>query len=58
MLNLRAAAEAGMVASGECTSCGRCISACPEGTLQFDLRALIARRNRQDSTPFIEERSA
>jgi ferredoxin-type protein NapH len=46
VLNLKAAAETGMVASGECTNCGRCIPVCPEDTLSFDLRALIERHNR------------
>ena len=41
VLNLREAADAGMVASGECTNCGRCITICPEDTLHFDLRRLI-----------------
>ena len=41
VLNLRQAAEAGMIRSGECTNCGRCIPVCPEGTLQFDLRHRI-----------------
>lgn len=46
VLNLKAAAEGGMVASGECSNCGRCIPVCPEDTLSFDLRALIDRHNR------------
>ncbi len=38
VLNLKRAAEAGMVASGDCTNCGRCIPVCPEGTLSFAWR--------------------
>jgi ferredoxin-type protein NapH len=44
VLNLRKAAAAGMIASGECTNCGRCITICPEDSLHFDLRRLIAAR--------------
>jgi ferredoxin-type protein NapH len=42
VLNLRAAAEAGMVRSGECTNCARCIAVCPEGSLSFALRGRIS----------------
>jgi ferredoxin-type protein NapH len=38
VLNLRQAADAGMITSGECSNCGRCLSVCPEDTLHFDLR--------------------
>jgi ferredoxin-type protein NapH len=38
VLNLKKAAEACFIASGECTNCGRCITVCPEDTLHFDLR--------------------
>ena len=38
VLNLREAAEARMVRSGECTNCARCITVCPEGSLSFGLR--------------------
>ena len=41
VLNLRQAAEAGMIASGECSNCGRCLPVCPEDTLHFDLRYRI-----------------
>lgn len=41
VLNLKAAARAGMVRSGECTNCARCIAACPEDSLTFALRARI-----------------
>ena len=41
VLNLRQAAEAGMIASGECSNCGRCLPVCPEDTLHFDLRHRI-----------------
>lgn len=44
VLNLKKAAQAGMVASGECTNCGRCTPVCPEGSLRFDWRARIGRR--------------
>jgi ferredoxin-type protein NapH len=42
VLNLRQAAEAGMIASGECSNCGRCLPVCPEDTLHFDLRYRIS----------------
>jgi ferredoxin-type protein NapH len=45
VLNLRKAAEQGMVESGECTHCARCIQVCPESSLSFDLRPLIKRHN-------------
>lgn len=48
VLNLKAAAEAGMVRSGECTNCARCIAVCPEGSLVFGLRPRITPLN---STP-------
>lgn len=41
VLNLRQAANAGMITSGECSNCGRCITVCPEDTLHFDLRHRI-----------------
>ena len=41
VLNLKQAANAGMIASGECTNCGRCITVCPEDTLHFDMRRRI-----------------
>jgi len=41
VLNLRQAAESGMIASGECSNCGRCLPVCPEDTLHFDLRHRI-----------------
>ncbi|MGB7931667.1 MAG: quinol dehydrogenase ferredoxin subunit NapH [Gammaproteobacteria bacterium] len=41
VLNLKQAANAGMIRSGECTNCGRCITVCPEDTLHFDLRHRI-----------------
>jgi ferredoxin-type protein NapH len=41
VLNLKQAANAGMIASGECTNCGRCITVCPEDTLHFDMRHRI-----------------
>ena len=49
VLNLRKAAEAHMIVSGECSNCGRCITVCPENTLRFDLRSRInsARRSAQ-----------
>lgn len=43
VLNFTAARRHGMVVAGECTSCGRCVAVCPEGSLQFALRARIAR---------------
>ena len=41
VLNLKQAANAGMIRSGECSNCGRCITVCPEDTLHFDLRHRI-----------------
>ncbi len=38
VLNLKEAANAGMVASGDCTNCGRCITVCPETSLAFAWR--------------------
>ncbi len=38
VLNLKQAAERGMVASGACTNCGRCLPACPEDSLDFAWR--------------------
>lgn len=35
---LTAAARSGMIASGDCTNCGRCTPVCPEGSLKFGLR--------------------
>lgn len=43
VLNLKKAAENGMVASGECTNCGRCTTVCPEDALRFDWRGRIPR---------------
>lgn len=47
VLNLKQAAAAGRITSGECTNCGQCISVCPEDTLSYDLRWLIDQHNRQ-----------
>ena len=58
VLNLREAAEAGMVASGECTNCGRCITICPEDTLHFDLRRLINIDNETATTEPHSRRAA
>jgi ferredoxin-type protein NapH len=58
VLNLREAAEAGMVASGECTNCGRCITICPEDTLHFDLRHLIDTHNDTATTETRSRRAA
>jgi len=41
VLNLKQAANAGMISSGECSNCGRCITVCPEDTLHFDMRHRI-----------------
>ena len=50
VLNLRQAAEAGMIASGECSNCGRCLPVCPEDTLHIDLRYRIhAAKQRTES---------
>jgi ferredoxin-type protein NapH len=38
VLNLRKAAESGMVTAGTCTNCARCIPVCPEGSLAFAWR--------------------
>jgi ferredoxin-type protein NapH len=58
VLNLREAAEAGMVASGECTNCGRCITICPENTLHFDLRHLINTESETATTEHHSRRAA
>ena len=58
VLNLREAADAGMVASGECTNCGRCITICPEDTLHFDLRHLIDTHNDTATTETRSRRAA
>jgi ferredoxin len=39
VLNLHHVTTRGMGASGECTSCGRCVVICPESSLKFALRA-------------------
>jgi ferredoxin-type protein NapH len=39
------AAQAGMVRSGECTHCLRCVPICPEDSLSFDLRPFIRSHN-------------
>jgi ferredoxin-type protein NapH len=41
VLNLKQAAEVGMIASGDCTNCGRCTPVCPEGSLRFGWRMRI-----------------
>jgi ferredoxin-type protein NapH len=46
VLNLKLAAQNGMVISGECTNCGRCTPVCPENALAFDVRALIDKHHR------------
>ena len=38
VLNLKQAAEYGMVTAGACTNCARCIPVCPEGSLDFAMR--------------------
>lgn len=38
VLNLKQAAENGMVTAGACTNCARCIPICPENSLDFALR--------------------
>jgi ferredoxin-type protein NapH len=38
VLNLKQAAEHGMVSAGACTNCARCIPICPEHSLDFALR--------------------
>jgi ferredoxin-type protein NapH len=48
VLNLNAAAEHGMVTSGECTHCARCMAACPEGSLAFDWRSRLNRPDKQE----------
>jgi ferredoxin-type protein NapH len=45
VLNLKSAAEHGMVVFGECTNCGRCTPVCPEGVLSFAWRPLIRHPN-------------
>ncbi len=60
VINFHAAADAGMVSSGECTHCARCIAVCPEGSLAFRWRARIsaaASPDVPDSTPVRQERS-
>ncbi|MCP3958758.1 MAG: hypothetical protein GY719_12970, partial [bacterium] len=41
---LKQAARTGLIASGDCTNCGRCTPICPEGSLGFDLRFRITAR--------------
>lgn len=41
VLDLKRAAETGMIASGDCTNCGRCTPVCPEGSLRFGWRMRI-----------------
>jgi ferredoxin-type protein NapH len=41
VLNLKSAAQHGMVVFGECTHCGRCTPVCQEGVLSFAWRPLI-----------------
>jgi ferredoxin-type protein NapH len=43
VLNLKQAAQHGMVISGECINCGRCTPVCPEGALGFDWRLRVRR---------------
>jgi len=57
-MNLKAASATGMIASGECTNCGRCITICPENTLQFDLRHFINTRQKTDTTESRQRRAA
>jgi ferredoxin-type protein NapH len=38
VLNLKKAAESGMVSAGACTNCARCIPVCPEDSLDFAWR--------------------
>jgi len=38
VLNLKQAAEHGMVTAGACTNCARCIPVCPERSLDFAMR--------------------
>lgn len=58
VLNLKEAAETGMIASGECSNCGRCITVCPEDTLQFRLRHLIDTPNQPETTETRQRRAA
>jgi ferredoxin-type protein NapH len=51
VMNLKKAAEAGMITSGECTHCARCIQVCPEGSMHFDLKPLIRRHQLNSSHP-------
>lgn len=58
VLNIKAASEAGMIASGECTNCGRCITICPEDTLKFDLRQHIKNQHVPNNTESQQRRAA
>jgi len=58
VLNIKAASEAGMIASGECTNCGRCIAICPEDTLKFDLRHHIKQQQIPTTTESQQRRAA
>jgi ferredoxin-type protein NapH len=49
VLNLKQAANAGMITSGECTNCGRCITICPEDTLNFDLLHRLPQQQTQSN---------
>jgi ferredoxin-type protein NapH len=58
VLNLKHAAQAGMVASGECTNCGRCTPICPEHSLSFDWRVNIAKHKEYPHAGTIKRRAA
>ena len=58
VLNIKAASEAGMIASGECTNCGRCIAICPEDTLKFDLRHHIKQNQIPNNSESQQRRAA
>ncbi len=58
VLNLKQAAQVGMVASGECTNCGRCTPMCPEHSLSFDWRVAITKHKRHSHAGTSKRRAA
>lgn len=49
VLNLKQAAEAGLIQSGECSNCLRCLPVCPEDTLSLQWRTRASNSN--NATP-------
>jgi ferredoxin-type protein NapH len=38
VLDFKKAGEYGLIKSGDCSNCGRCITVCPEDTLHFNFQ--------------------